>query len=110
MSEACANEVLGLLGDLGRLRVGWELHLVRVEHDPLPQDDLLALALAKWSLAEQHLIEDDAHRPHVDLTAYSGASIGVPLGKALRGQVPVGPCALRSQLQALILIRIIHDL
>jgi len=48
-------------------RLGREGDGVRVEHDLLPGDALLAQTLPKGPLPEQHLEKDDAHRPHIHL-------------------------------------------
>mmetsp|Transcript_4274 Transcript_4274/g.12062 ORF Transcript_4274/g.12062 Transcript_4274/m.12062 type:complete len:207 (+) Transcript_4274:719-1339(+) len=68
--EALSNEVLGTIRYLRRRG---EPNISRVEHNVVGKDMILRLSIAERPLAKEHLIEDYANRPNIDLVADANA-------------------------------------
>ena len=68
--QTLANKVLGTARYLGRRG---EPNISRVEHNVVGKDMILRLSIAERPLAKEHLIEDYANRPNIDLVADANA-------------------------------------
>lgn len=97
--QAIPDEILALIADGALLSIGKVDH-TGLQHDTLIQDAHLAHLIAERLLPEDHLVVDDADRPHVHLRRYHCLLVR---DEALGRQVPVCPHALGGELQVFVL-------
>ena len=90
--QALPAEVLGRVADFWS---GRKVHRRRAQHRPVPKNGLLRHAVPERLFAVQHLVEDDAHRPDVDLARHRDTAMSL---KAFGRQVPVRARTLRREL------------
>ena len=102
--QTLANKVLGTARYLGRRG---EPNVSRVEHNIVGKDVILRLSIAERPLAKEHLIEDYANRPNIDLVADADALMRQ---ETLGRQVPVSTSPLTGKLHAIASFRSINNL